>query len=219
MKSPLPLTDTLYQFILDNSLREPASLAALGAETGQHRLHYMQTTPEQVQFICLLAQLVQAKRIVEVGVFTGYTTLALALACPEAQILGCDVSEELTDIARPHWAAAGVHDRIRLLLQHAEKTLADELDAGMAGQYDLAYIDADKPNYATYYERCLQLVRPGGLVLLDNMLLNGRVAQPIEGTPPGVSVIKALSPFLRDDPRIDFSLLPIGDGLAICRKR
>lgn len=219
MKSPLPLTDTLYQFVLDNSLREPASLAALGNETSQHRLHYMQTTPEQVQFICLLAQLVQAKRIVEVGVFTGYTTLALALSCPTAEILGCDISEELTSVALPHWEAAGVQSRIRLKLQAATQSLAEELESGMAGQYDLAYIDADKPGYPTYYERCLELVRPGGLVLLDNMLLNGRVAQPIEGTPPGVSVIKALSPFLRDDPRIDFSLLPIGDGLAICRKR
>lgn len=219
MNHTLPLTDTLYCYLQSVSLRQPPLLQALGEETSRHRLAKMQSAPEQAQLLGLLAQLLGAQRIIEVGVFTGYSTLALALACPTARILACDISAEFTAIGQRYWRRAGVAERIELQLQPAQQTLQTRLAAGEAGQYDLAFIDADKPAYPDYYELCLQLLRPGGLIVLDNMFLGGRVAEPTAGEPPGVAAIRALNLALRDDMRIDLSLLPIGDGVTLARKR
>jgi caffeoyl-CoA O-methyltransferase len=167
----------------------------------------------------LLAKLIGAKRCIEVGVFTGYSSLAVALALPEdGRILACDVSEQWTAIARKFWREAGVEHKIELKLQPAVRTLEQLLAAGEAGRYDFAFVDADKPAYDTYYELLLKLLRPGGLMALDNTLWSGAVANPNEREPNTVA-LRTLNDKLHRDERIDLSLLPVGDGLTIARKR
>ena len=169
--------------------------------------------------MALLAKLVGAKRCIEVGVFTGYSSLAVALALPEdGRILACDVSEQWTAIARRFWREAGVERKIELKLQPAVRTLEELLAAGEAGRYDFAFVDADKPAYDTYYELLLKLLRPGGLMALDNTLWSGAVADPNEREPNAVA-LRALNDKLHRDERIDLSLLPVGDGLTLARKR
>jgi caffeoyl-CoA O-methyltransferase len=179
----------------------------------------MQIGPEQGQLMGLLARLVGAKRCIEIGVFTGYSSLAVALALPEdGRILACDVSEEWTAIARRFWREAGVEHKIELKLQPATRTLEQLLAAGEAGRYDFAFIDADKPSYDTYYELLLQLLRPGGLIALDNTLWSGHVADP-NNRDPNTVALRALNDKLHRDERVDLSLLPVGDGLTLARKR
>ncbi len=217
----LTLNDTLYQYVLDASLREHVELAALREATRTHKRASMQIAPEQGQFMALLVKLIGARRTIEVGVFTGYSALAVALALPDdGRILACDVSDEYTSIARPYWQRAGVAHKIELVLAPALDTLDARLDAGAAGQFDFAFIDADKANYDGYYERCLQLLRAGGLIALDNTLWSGRVAEKIDpATDADTAALQALNLKLRDDARIDLSLLPLGDGLTLARKR
>ncbi len=217
----LTLNDTLYQYVLDASLREHAELAALREATRSHKRARMQIAPEQGQFMALLVKLIGARRTIEVGVFTGYSALAVALALPDdGRILACDVSDEYTSIARPYWQRAGVAHKIELVLAPALDTLDARLDAGAAGQFDFAFIDADKANYDGYYERCLQLLRAGGLIALDNTLWSGRVAEKIDPAKDAdTAALQALNLKLRDDARIDLSLLPLGDGLTLGRKR
>ncbi|HET9693278.1 MAG TPA: class I SAM-dependent methyltransferase [Steroidobacteraceae bacterium] len=215
----IPLTDSLYQYLIDVSLREPPVLRALRDETLRMSQRSMQIAPEQGQFMALLARIAGARRCIEVGVFTGYSSLATALALPEdGHLVACDVSEEWTAVARRYWRAAGVEHKIALRLGPALATLDALLAAGGRGHYDTAFIDADKTGYLAYYERCLELLRPGGLVLFDNTLWDGRVADPEVGDADTVA-LRHLNECLHRDERIDLSLVPIGDGLTLARKR
>ncbi len=167
----------------------------------------------------LLARLMGVRKAIEVGTFTGYSALAVARAMPaDGRLVACDVSEAWTGIARRYWREAGVADRIELRLAPALETLDALVAAGEAGTFDFAFIDADKENYDGYYERCLALLRPGGLVMIDNVLWNGSVANP-DKTDADTEAIRALNARLRDDRRVSLSLVPIGDGLTLCRKR
>src|SRR5690348_6950371 len=171
----ITLSDDLYGYLLDTSLREAPLLKRLRDETAAHPQARMQISPEQGQFMQLLVRLMDARRCIEVGVFTGYSSLAVALALPEdGRLLACDVSEAFTAVARRYWKEAGVERKIELRLAPALDTLELRLKAGEAGRYDFAFIDADKSNYPAYYERVLQLLRPGGLLLVDNVLWSGR---------------------------------------------
>lgn len=213
------LEPRLYDYLLSASLREHPVLAQLRAETAGHPRVNMQIAPEQGQFMALLARLVGATRCIEVGVFTGYSSLAVALALPPTgRIVACDVSEEYTQVARRYWDAAGVAERIDLRIAPALETLDGLLAAGETNRYDFAFIDADKGAYADYYERLLELLRPGGLIAVDNTLWDGDVADPANQEPDTVA-IRAFNEKLRDDSRIDLSLVPVGDGLTLARKR
>jgi caffeoyl-CoA O-methyltransferase len=215
----LQITDEIHRYLLAHSVREPEVLARLRAATASLPQAQMQIGPEQGQLMGLLARLVGAKRCIEIGVFTGYSSLAVALALPEdGRILACDVSEEWTAIARRFWREAGVEHKIDLKLQPATRTLEQLLAAGESGRYDFAFIDADKPSYDTYYELLLQLLRPGGLIALDNTLWSGHVADP-NNRDPNTVALRALNDKLHRDERVDLSLLPVGDGLTLARKR
>ena len=215
----IPLTDALYDYLIDVSLREPPALRTLRDETLRMSERSMQIAPEQGQFLALLARLVDARRCIEVGVFTGYSSLVTALALPDdSRIVACDVSEEWTAIARRHWRAAGVEHKVDLRLAPALETLDAMLAAGEQGRYDLAFVDADKTGYLAYFERCLALLRPGGIVLFDNTLWSGRVADPEVGDDETVA-LRHFNESLHRDERIDLSLVPIGDGLTLARKR
>ena len=215
----LQLDDRLYDYLLKHSLREPGSLAALRAETASHPRVNMQIAPEQGQFMQMLVRLAGARRAIEVGVFTGYSSLAVALALPEdGRLLACDVSEEYTTIARRHWRRAGVDRKIELVIAPAGETLAARLAAGEAGMYDFAFIDADKTGYLGYYEQLLKLVRPGGLIAVDNTLWGGAVADPAERD-QDTAALREFNDFLLADARIDLSLLPLADGLTLARRR
>jgi predicted O-methyltransferase YrrM len=189
------LSDPLYQYLLANSVREPEILAQLRAETAEHPLVNMQISPEQGQLMGLLVQLIGAKKCLEVGVFTGYSSLVVALNLPDdGRIIACDVSAEFTSIARRYWQAAGVSNKIDLYIAPALDTLDRLIASGESGTFDFAFIDADKNNYGAYYDRCFQLVRQGGLILVDNQQIY-------------------------HDDRVQISLIPIGDGLTIARKK
>jgi predicted O-methyltransferase YrrM len=214
----LNLTDTLYQYLIDQSLREHPQQAALRDATRGHERATMQISPEQGQFMALLVKLTGARRTIEVGVFTGYSALSVALALPEdGRILACDISDDYTRIGKPFWERAGIAHKIDLQLGPALQTLDRRLAEGQAGQYDFAFIDADKVSYDGYYERCLQLLRPGGLLAIDNTLWGGRVAEPADSD--DTAALQALNGKLHHDERIDLSLLPLGDGLTLARKR
>jgi len=215
----IPLTDSLYEYLIDVSLREPALLLALREETAGMRNRSMQISPEQGQFMALLARLAGAKRCLEIGVFTGYSSLAVALALPEdGRIVACDVSEEWTAVARRYWAAAGMDHKIDLRLAPALQTLDALVADGQSGSFDFAFIDADKERYLEYYERVLRLLRPGGLVAVDNTLWSGRVADP-EVADVDTVALRHFNECLHRDERVDLSLVPIGDGLTLARKR
>jgi caffeoyl-CoA O-methyltransferase len=218
-KKTLGLNNQLYDYLLSVSLREPDILQQLREETAHLPNAMMQIAPEQGQFMALLVQLLSATKTLEVGVFTGYSSLCVALALPpNGKIVACDVSEEYTAMARRYWEAAGVADKIDLRLAPALETLDELLAAGLAGTFDFAFIDADKRNYEGYYERSLQLIRPGGLIAIDNVLWSGRVAEP-QAQDNQTQVIRALNEKLHDDKRITLSMVPIADGLTLALKR
>lgn len=209
----------IYDYILTNSLRDRALFRRLRQETQAMPMGGMQISPDQGQFMGLLVELIDAKRIVEVGTFTGYSSLALALALPaDGQLIACDVSAEFTRVAQRYWQEAGVADKIELRLGPAVGTLDGMLAAGEAGCFDMAFIDADKENYDAYYERCLQLLRPGGLILIDNVLWGGRPADA-NVRDESTAAIRALNAKICADERVTASLLSIGDGLTLARKR
>jgi predicted O-methyltransferase YrrM len=215
----LPLDDRLYEYLLAHSLREPPALAKLRAETASHPKVNMQIAPEQGQFMQILVRLLGARRAIEIGVFTGYSSLAVMLAMPaDGRLLACDISEEYTSIARRHWRAAGVDGRIELVIAPAKATLDARLAAGESGHYDFAFIDADKTGYLAYYERLIELVRPGGLIVVDNTLWGGEVANPANRD-ADTAALREFNDTLLADSRIDLSLLPLGDGLTLARRR
>lgn len=217
-KQTLGLDLPLYDYLLSVSLREPESLAKLRQETARLPMAQMQIAPEQGQFMALLVQLVGAKKTLDVGVFTGYSSLVVALALPpDGRVVACDVDRDFTAIARRYWQEAGVAEKIDLHIAPALETLDRLLANGEAETFDFAFIDADKGNYENYYERSLQLIRPGGLIAIDNVLWSGRVADPQDLDKRTVAIRSFNEKLVRDD-RIDLSLVPIADGLTLARK-
>lgn len=216
----ISMTDGLYAYLQTVGWREPEILARLRAETKElGGAAGMQISPEQGQFMALLVTLTGARRIVEVGTFTGYSALSMALALPaDGRIVCCDVSEDYTAIARRFWAEAGVADRIDLRIAPALETLAALRAEGGEATIDMVFIDADKGNYAAYVEEALALLRPGGLVMIDNVLWGGSVADAAD-TRPDTVAIRDLNAALVADDRVDLCLVPIGDGLTLARKR
>jgi predicted O-methyltransferase YrrM len=215
----LNLDSALYQYLLDVSLRETPLLKRLREETAQLSMARWQIAPEQGQFMALLVQLTGARLIVEVGTFTGYSAICMAQAMPAGgRLICCDIPGDYNATAERYWREAGLSARIDQRLAPALETLVTLEGEGLAGQVDLIFIDADKANYPAYFEQALGLVRSGGLILFDNTLWSGRV---LEDNPESADTraIQALNLALRDDPRIDLSLLPLGDGLSLCRKR
>lgn len=215
----LNLDDRLHDYLLAVGVREPEVLARLRAETARLPMARMQISPEQGQFMALLVRLTGARRCLEVGTFTGYSALACALALPpDGELIAMDVSAEWTAIARRYWAEAGVADRIHLRLGPAAETLAGLAAGGGAGTFDFMFVDADKTGYGRYLELGLKLLRPGGLMAFDNVLWSGRVADPADQDEDTVA-LRALNDQLHRDGRVDISLVPIGDGLTLARKR
>ncbi|WP_199444347.1 O-methyltransferase [Umezawaea beigongshangensis] len=215
----LVLDDEIQQYVHDVSLREDDLARELRLITLELSEHTMLVPPEQGQLLGFLVGLLSATTVVEVGVFTGYSTLAMARALPPGgRVIACDVSEEWTDIGRSFWERAGVADRIQLELRPAVETLDALLDSGAAGTVDLAFVDADKESYSVYFERCLELLRPGGLMVLDNVLWSGKVARSDESDPETDS-LRALNSALRNDKRVELSTLPVFDGITLAYKR
>ncbi|HEV2665943.1 MAG TPA: class I SAM-dependent methyltransferase [Blastocatellia bacterium] len=216
----LGLDERIDDYVMNNSLREPDVLRRLREETIASNPHAeMAVSPIQGQFMMLLVKLIGAVKTLEVGVFTGYSSLCTAMALPpNGLVVACDVSEEWTSVARRYWAEAGVADKITLRLGPAVETLDALLRDGQAGTFDFAFIDADKPNYDNYYERALKLMRRGGLIMFDNMLWSGRVADP--GVQDADTVaLRALNEKLHHDERVFVSLLPLRDGVSLAIKQ
>ncbi|MEZ0123184.1 MAG: class I SAM-dependent methyltransferase [Candidatus Reddybacter sp.] len=212
------LDQQLYDYILASSLRESPALAELRAETATLPMAVMQIAPEQGQFMALLVKLMGARRTIEVGVYTGYSALAVAEALPDDGLLiACDINAETTDIAQRYWQQAGVAHKIDLHLAPAVQTLQALLDEGPAGSFDFAFIDADKTGYSDYYELCLALLRPGGLIVVDNVLWGGAVLDASTDD-EDTQAIQRFNAQVCVDQRVDLSLLPIADGLSLLRK-
>jgi len=219
MNKTICLTDHLYDYLLSVSLRESPLLRRLREETARLPHATMQIAPEQGQFMAFLVQLMGAHKALELGVFTGYSALWVAQALPaDGKLIACDVSDEWTSIARRYWAEAGVIQKIDLYLAPAVDTLDKMLAAGETGTFDFVFIDADKENYIDYYERAVQLLRRGGIIVADNVLWSGRVADPSEQDEATIALRK-FNQHLAADERIRLSMLPIADGLTLAYKR
>ena len=217
-RESIGLSGPLLEYLRRVGSREDADLAALRTETAGHKMAMMQIGPEQGQLMALLVKMIGAKRTLEIGVFTGYSAMAVAKAMgPNGRIVALDVSEEFTAVARGHWAKAGIADRIDLRLAPAAVTLQALLASGGAGSFDFAFIDADKTGYDTYYEYCLQLVRAGGLIAIDNVLWGGSVIDP-KANDADTAALKALNEKIAEDPRVAINMIPIGDGLTLALK-
>lgn len=218
LKKTMGLDDQLYNYFLSVSLREADILRQLREETAKLPNAIMQIAPEQGQLMALLIKLLGATKTLEVGVFTGYSSLCVALALPlDGKIVACDVSEDYTTMARRYWQAAGVADKIDLRIAPALDTLDQLLAEGQAETFDFAFIDADKGNYDGYYERALQLIRPGGLIAIDNVLWSGRVADA-QTKESSTKKLRSLNEKLHKDQRITLSMVPIADGLTLAFK-
>jgi predicted O-methyltransferase YrrM len=215
----LRLDDTIYEYLCATSLREPLVMQRLREVTASLDEAGMQISPEQGQFMALLARLIGARRYLEIGVFTGYSSLAVALALPEdGRVIACDINPQWTRIAQRYWHEAGVAHKIDLRLARAADSLRALEAEGWAGQIDMVFIDADKRGYPGYYEQSLLLMRRGGLLLVDNTLWGGNVADPADQS-EDTQAIRRLNATLHTDERVDLSLIPIGDGLTLARKR
>lgn len=216
---PTPMTDRLYEYVLSVSLREPETLQALREETSRIPEAEWQIAPEQGPFLAMLVQLMGANRCLEVGTFTGYSAAWVAGALPaEGRLICCEINESFAAVAQKYWSLAGVADKIELRMGAAMDTLDRLLAEGHAGKFDYAFIDADKGNYIGYYEKCLQLLRPGGVVAVDNTLWDGKVADPAVNDEDTVG-IRALNDVVHRDERISLSFLPFADGLTLARKK
>ena len=219
MSSPKTFSPELRNYLLTSSLRETELLAQLREETQTMLGAIMQIPPEQGQFMSFLVKLIDARRAIEVGVFTGYSTLAVAQALPEdGEIIACDISKEFTDVGKRYWQQAGVDHKVDLRLAPAVETLDALLADNQHETFDFVFIDADKVNYQQYYEQSLKLVRKGGMIAIDNVLWFGKVADPKQQD-ADTKAIRALNEFLLTDERVDLTLLPIADGLTLLRKR
>jgi len=213
------LPDAVQAYVERLGVNEPPILGRLRAETASHPRAQMQIAPEQGAVLGLLVELLDARRCLEIGTFTGYSSLAVMLAMPpDGRMTCCDVSEEYTSVARRYWAQAGVADRVDLRIGPAVETLDALLAGGAASSYDLAFIDADKGGYPAYWERCLELVRPGGVIAVDNVLWSGQVADPSD-TSRDTETIRRVNETIAAEPRVHHVLLAIADGMTIARKR
>jgi len=215
----LNMTDALWEYIRRVTLREPELLRRLREETAAYPNSNLQISAEQGQFMQLLMHLIRARRTIEIGVYTGYSALAVAQALPDdGQVVACDINPDWTSVGRRYWREAGVDHKIDLRLGPALDTLDGLLASGQAGQFDFVFIDADKTNYANYYERALTLLRPGGLIAVDNVLWYGRVIDP-SFDDPDTRAIRALNQQLKNDERVWLSMLPVRDGLTLACKK
>ncbi len=215
----LNLTDKVYEYLLSVSLREPEVLKELRAETARMPGAQMQIAPEQGQFMALLIELIGARKTLEIGVYTGYSSLVVALALPaDGSLVACDIDAKAPQIAQKYWQKAGVVDKIELRIAPALQTLDKLIAEDKAGSFDFAFIDADKEGYPNYYERCLILLRQGGLIAIDNTLRNGRVVAPALDDKATLAIC-ALNEKLHHDERVSLSMIPIGDGLTLARKK
>lgn len=216
----LSLDDRLYQYLLDVSVEESALLRELREETAAS-VDYavMQISPEQGQFMTLLMRLMGVRRAIEIGTYTGYSSICIACGMPEdGELVCCDINQEWTDMAQHYWRRANLQHKITLHLRPALDTLQALLEQGRAGEFDFVFIDADKQNYPAYYEHALALLRPGGLIAIDNTLWSGAVADPADQE-PGTRAIRRMNALLKDDNRVDKCMLPLGDGLALALKK
>ena len=212
------LDEKLREYLLNFSVKESEILRELREETAQMEYSAMQISPEQGSFMAFLVGLINGKRTLDIGVFTGYSSLVVALALPEdGYVTACDINTEWTDIARKYWKLAQVEDKIDLRIAPALETLDELLTDGYGGTYDFSFIDADKINYQQYYERSLELVRSGGLIAIDNVLWSGRVIDDHSGD-PNTEAIREFNKKLYQDERVSISMVPIGDGLTLARK-
>lgn len=215
----ISLDEEQYDYMLRVNAPEHAELRRLREFTATHPKAMMQLSPEQGHLLAFLARLTGARTAIEIGTFTGYSALAVALALPEdGKLVACDISAEYTSLAKPYWERAGVSHKIDLRIAPANDTLAKLEAEGLRGSFDMAFIDADKPGYPAYYEACLRLIRAGGLIALDNMLVKGTVADP-DNTHPRTLAARAMNAKIAVDDRVDRVLLPVGDGMTLVRKR
>ena len=213
------LSDALYDYLLSVSSREPEVLRHLRAETASYPEATMQIAPEQGQFMTFLVRLLSVKKAIEIGVFTGYSSLCVALGLPpDGQLIACDVNPQWTSVAERYWHEAGIAAKIDLRLAPAVETLQQLLAEGAADTFDYAFIDADKESYIDYYELSLLLLRSGGLILVDNVLWGGRVADP-DAQDQATEAIRRFNLHLKEDARVDLSMIPVADGLTLARKR
>lgn len=214
----LTIDDRIYDYLCEVAIDESDLLFQLRQETAQLEYSMMQISPEQGQFMSLLIKLTGAKRAIEVGTFTGYSSICIASAMPDdGELICCDISPQWTDIAEKYWARANLENKITLFTQPADKTLQTLIDNGQQNRFDFIFIDADKQNYIRYYEMALTLLRKGGLIAVDNTLWSGAVADP-ENNEPGTRAIRRFNQMLKEDTRVSKSLLPIGDGLTLILK-
>ena len=212
------ITEELYEYMLSVSLRESDVLQELRLETARDEHANMQVSPEQGQFMALLVKLLGARKTLDIGVYTGYSSLCIGLALPQdGRVFACDLNREWTDIAKRYWLKAGVADKIELRLAPAQQTLENLVTEKKAASFDFAFIDADKKNYDIYYEYCLKLIRPGGLIAIDNVLWDGAVADEAADDPDTLA-IRALNSKIHADSRVEISLVPVADGLTLARK-
>jgi predicted O-methyltransferase YrrM len=218
-RTSIGISDELHEYVIRHGVREPAIFRRLREETAGLPQATMQIAPDQGAFLAMLVGLIEAKRCIELGTFTGYSSLAVALAMPpEGRIVCCDVSDEWTSIARRYWAEAGVSDRVDLRLGPALATLDELIAGGAAGTFDFAFIDARKSEYPDYHERIVQLLRPGGLAVYDNVLWGGAVIDESQNDPDTLG-IRRLNERIGLDQRVEVSMLPFADGLTLARKR
>ena len=218
-RSTLKLTDSVYDYMLEHSLRESDACRLLREETAPMKMGMMQVSPEQGQFMAFLVRLTGTRRALEIGTFTGYSALCVAQALPsDGRLVCCDVSEEWTSVGQRYWQSAGVSDKIDLKIGPATETLQALREDGEEGRYDFAFIDADKENYLVYYENVLSLLRTGGVLLIDNVLWGGSVANPGKND-DDTNAIRTLNQHLHGDDRVLLSMLPVGDGLTLVMKQ
>jgi predicted O-methyltransferase YrrM len=215
----LDLSPSLCDYLLSISLREPDILAKIRLETASHPHAAMQISPDQGQFFDLMVRLLQPRKVIEVGVFTGYSSTCIALAMPPGgRLVACELSQQYAQIAHAYWMEAGVAGKVDLRLGPAAETLRELLARGEEKSFDLAFLDADKTSMTTYYELCLQLMRPGGLIVVDNVLWSGRVADPAASDPDTVA-LREFNARVHQDSRVDLAVLAIADGLTLARVR